>query len=73
MDDIDLHMFSRLGLRLIIILNEIELLQISDDEYSASAPTNARPFTYHINGMLGTGLTNSELICAGIEYSTFDP
>ena len=31
------------------------------------------PFTYLINGMLATGLANTEATCADIEYSTFDP
>ncbi|KAL8736690.1 MAG: hypothetical protein Q9166_000056 [cf. Caloplaca sp. 2 TL-2023] len=31
------------------------------------------PFTYLINGMLATGLANTEVTCADIEYVTFNP
>lgn len=31
------------------------------------------PFTYLINGMLATGLANTNVTCADIEYSTFNP
>ncbi|KAL8949372.1 MAG: hypothetical protein Q9222_004508 [Ikaeria aurantiellina] len=31
------------------------------------------PFTYLVNGMLATGLANSKVTCADIEYLTFNP
>ncbi|KAI4235961.1 MAG: hypothetical protein LQ349_002836 [Xanthoria aureola] len=31
------------------------------------------PFTYLINGMLATGLANTNVTCADVEYSTFNP
>ncbi|KAL8972908.1 MAG: hypothetical protein Q9197_002572 [Variospora fuerteventurae] len=31
------------------------------------------PFTYLVNGMLATGLANTEVVCSDIEYTTFNP
>lgn len=31
------------------------------------------PFTYLIDGMLSTGLANTEVTCADVEYSSFNP
>ena len=31
------------------------------------------PFTYLINGMLSTGLANTDAVCASIEYVRFNP
>ena len=31
------------------------------------------PFTYLVSGMMSTGLANTEVVCADIEYLHFDP